>query len=158
MIEMRTREEDIPSPNRIKQLNTCWKEKVKNLHLIVLSCEQVISKKEELFRKLTEIDLVRSTNEVQDPKLIFNSLSLTKQDFDEQVDVFKGLSLETFYDILEYDEDDVDNWLVDYSIQNEEIKQPLCNLSIDLRELERELFNIKIRHEINVAPMRSYIE
>jgi hypothetical protein len=34
----------------------------------------------------------------------------------------------------------------------------LYNLSIDLRDLESELFNIKIQHEINVAPMRSYIE
>ena len=66
MTEMRRTEEDLPSPNRIKQLNACWKEKVKNLHLIVQSCEQAISKKEELFRKLTEIDLAGSTNEVQD--------------------------------------------------------------------------------------------
>jgi hypothetical protein len=85
-------------------------------------------------------------------------LSLTKQAFDEQVDIFKGLSLENFYDILEYGEDDVDNWLVDYSVQNEEIEQALRNLSIDLRELENDIFNIKIQHEINVAPMRSYIE
>jgi hypothetical protein len=47
---------------------------------------------------------------------------------------------------------------VDYSVQNEEIDQALRNLSIDLRELEKERFNIKIWDEINVAPMRSYIE
>jgi tRNA-dihydrouridine synthase len=34
----------------------------------------------------------------------------------------------------------------------------LWNISIDLRDLEGNLFNIKIRHEINVAPMSSYIE
>jgi hypothetical protein len=34
----------------------------------------------------------------------------------------------------------------------------LRNLSIEFRELEKELFNIKIWNEINVAPMRSYIE
>jgi hypothetical protein len=144
MTDMRRRQEDIPSQNWITQLNACWKEKVKNLHLIVQSCEQAISKKEELFRKMTEIDLARSTNEVQDPNLIINSLPLTKQAFDKQVDIFKGLSLEKFYIILEYGEDDVDNWLVDYSVQNEEIDQALRNLSIDLRELEKEFFNIKI--------------
>jgi hypothetical protein len=85
-------------------------------------------------------------------------LALTKQAFNEQVDIFKGLSLEIFYNILEYGEDDVDNWLVDYLVQNEEIEQAFCNLSIDLRELETEIFNIKIQDEINVAPMRSYIE
>jgi hypothetical protein len=35
MTELRRREEVLPYPNRIKQLNTCWKEKVKNLNIIV---------------------------------------------------------------------------------------------------------------------------
>jgi hypothetical protein len=61
-------------------------------------------------------------------------LPLTKQAFDEQVDIFKGLSLEKFDNILEYGENDMDNWLVDYLVQNEEIDQALCNLSIDLSE------------------------
>jgi predicted metalloenzyme YecM len=68
------------------------------------------------------------------------------------------LSLENFYSILEYGEDDMDNWLVDYSVQNEEIDHALRNLSIDLRELEKEHFNIKFQNEINAAPLRSYIE
>jgi hypothetical protein len=71
---------------------------------------------------MTEIDLDGNTNKVQDPKLILNSLSLTKKSFNEQFDIFMGLSLEIFYVILEYDEDDMDNWLVDYSIQSEEIE------------------------------------
>jgi hypothetical protein len=115
-------------------------------------------KKEELFKMSTEIDPTGSTNEVQDPKLILNLLFLTKQDFDEQVDIFKGLSFEKFYGILEYNEYDVDNWLLDYSVKNQDIEESLCNISIDIRDLEGDLFNIKIQHEINVAPMRSYIE
>jgi hypothetical protein len=35
MTELRRREEDLPSLNQIKQLNACWKEKVKNLNGIV---------------------------------------------------------------------------------------------------------------------------
>jgi hypothetical protein len=92
---------------------------------------------------MTEIDLVGSTNEVQDPKLILNPLFLTKQEFEEQVEIFKGLSFEKFYDILEYSEDDVENWLVDYSIKNQDIEVTLQNIYIDLRDLEAELFNIK---------------
>jgi hypothetical protein len=68
------------------------------------------------------------------------------------------LAFKKFYGILEYGEDDVENWLVNYSIKNQDIEEALCNMSIDLRELEGELFNIKIQHEINVAPMRVYIE
>jgi hypothetical protein len=52
----------------------------------------------------------------------------------------------------------VENWLVKYLIKNQDSEEALQNISIDLRELEVHLFNIKIRHEINVAPIRSYIE
>jgi hypothetical protein len=144
MTELRRREEDLPSPNWIKQLNACWKEKVKNLNIIVQACSQAITRREELFKRLTEIDLAGSTNEVQDPKLILNSLFLTKQAFDEQVEIFKGLSFEKFYGILEYSEDDVENWLVDYSMKNQDIEEALWNISIDLRDLEGDIFNIKI--------------
>jgi hypothetical protein len=104
------------------------------------------------------VDLARSTNKFQDPKLILKSLFLTKQKFDEQVNIFKGLSIKKFYGILEYDEDTIENWLVDYFIKNQDIEEALHGISPDLRDLEGELFNIKIRHEINVAPMEIYIE
>ena len=42
--------------------------------------------------KKTMIDLIGSTNEVQDPKLIFNSLFFTKQAFYHQVEIYKRLS------------------------------------------------------------------
>jgi hypothetical protein len=85
-------------------------------------------------------------------------LFLTKQSFDDQVHIYKRLSFENFYGILEYGEDDVKNSLVGYSIKNQDIQEALYHLSIDLRDLENELFNIKIQHEINMVPMRSYIE
>jgi hypothetical protein len=58
---------------------------------------------------MIEIDLDGSTNEVQDPKFILKSLFLTKKSFEEQVEIFKGLSFEKFYVILEYSEDDMQN-------------------------------------------------
>lgn len=54
------------------------------------------------------------------------------------------MSFENFYDIIEYGEDDVKPWLVGYAIKNQNIQEALHNLSIDLRDLEIELFNIKI--------------
>jgi hypothetical protein len=93
MTELKRREEDLPSPSRIKQLNACWKEKIMNLNNIVQACIEAILKREELFKRLTKIDLEGSTNEVQDPKLILNSMFMTKQQFDEQVEIFKGLQL-----------------------------------------------------------------
>ena len=121
MTELRRREKDLPSPSRIQQLNACWMEKIKNLNNIVQACSEAILKREELFKRLTEIDLAGGTKEVQDPKLILNSMFLTKQQFDEQVEIFKGLSVEKLHGILEYDEDDIENWLVDYSMKNQDI-------------------------------------
>jgi len=46
---------------------------------------------------------------------------------------------------------------VDYFVKNQDIEEALHGISLDLRDLEGEIFNIKIRHEINVAPMKSYI-
>jgi predicted DNA binding CopG/RHH family protein len=139
-------------------LNACWKEKVKNLHLIVQSCEQAISNKDKLFTRLSNIDLAEKTNDFQDHDLIANSFPLTRKEFDKQVPMFKALSLENFYSILQFDQAHIDDWLVKYAVQNEEIHQALSNLSIDFRELKSDIFNIKIQNEINVTPMRSYIE
>jgi hypothetical protein len=72
--------------------------------------------------------------------------------------MFKTLSLQTFYNSLQFDQAHVHDWLVNYAIQNEEIHQALYNLSIDLWELENDIFNIKIQNEINIAPMRGYTE
>jgi hypothetical protein len=96
MTELKRREEDIASPSRIKQLNSCWKEKIKNLNNIVQACSKAIVKREELFKRITNIDLEGSTNEVQDPKLILNSMFMTRKQFDEQVEILKGLFIEKF--------------------------------------------------------------
>jgi hypothetical protein len=60
MSELKRREEDLPSPSRIKQLNACWKEKIKNLNNIVQACNQAITRREELFKRLTEVDLAEA--------------------------------------------------------------------------------------------------
>jgi hypothetical protein len=72
MAELRRREEDFPSPGWIKQVNVCWKEKIKNLNNIVQACNEAILKREKNFKRKTEIDLDEGTNEVQEPKLILN--------------------------------------------------------------------------------------
>jgi hypothetical protein len=125
---------------------------------IVQACNEALLKREELFKILMEIDLAGGTNEVQDLKLILNSMFLTKQIFDEQVEIFKGLSAENFYGILKYNEEEIDNWVVDYSVKNKDIEEAVYVISLELRYLESELFNIKIRHEINTTPIKNYIE
>jgi len=48
--------------------------------------------------------------------------------------------------------------VVDYSLKNKDIEEEVHAISIDLTNLEGELFNNEIRHKINVALMKSYIE
>jgi hypothetical protein len=156
--ELKRRQENLPSPKRTKKVKACWQKKVKNLELIVESCKQAILEKEELFTNLIQIDLAGSTNKVQDPNLILKSLSMTKEAFDEQLDILKGLSFEKFYGIVEHRVDELEHWVLDYSTHNEEIEQSLHSISMDIRKLENDLYDIEIQDEINMPPMRNYIE
>jgi hypothetical protein len=74
------------------------------------------------------------------------------------MEILKGLSAEKFNGIIEYGEEQIDNWLIDYSRKNQDIEESIHIIYHDLRDLEGELINIKIRHEINVAPIRNCIE
>jgi len=47
---------------------------------------------------------------------------------------------------------------VDYFVKNQDIEEALQGIYLDLRDLEGEMFNIKIQHEINMEPMKSYIK
>jgi hypothetical protein len=60
--------------------------------------------------------------------------------------------------MIEFTHDDIDNWLVEYTNKNEDIENTLQNLSIDHREIKHELFNIKVKQEVIVAPLRNYIQ
>ena len=51
---------------------------------------------EDLFTSLIQMDLAGGTNEVQDPNLIIKSFSMTKEAFQEQLDILKGLSFKKF--------------------------------------------------------------
>jgi hypothetical protein len=60
--------------------------------------------------------------------------------------------------MIEYTEYEIESWLVNYVNKNEDIEDTLHQLSFELRELEGTIFDIKVRQEINVAPMKEYIE
>jgi hypothetical protein len=60
--------------------------------------------------------------------------------------------------MIEYTENDINNWLVEYANRNEDIETILQNLSIEYREYENELFKIKVKQEVTIAPLQQYIE
>jgi len=56
------------------------------------------------------------------------------------------------------EEEVVESWLAKYINRNDEVDDTLYQLGMDLRSFENELFKIKTRHEIIVAPLREHIE
>jgi succinate dehydrogenase flavin-adding protein (antitoxin of CptAB toxin-antitoxin module) len=104
------------------------------------------------------LDIVGTTVEVPDPKYLSNSMLMTQQHFEEQIEELKRTSAEKFDNMIEFTHDDIDNWLVEYTNKNEDIENILQNLSVDLREIEKELFNVKIKQEVIISPLRDFIQ
>jgi hypothetical protein len=104
------------------------------------------------------LDIVGTTFEVPDPKYLSNSMLMTRQHFEEKIEELKRTSAEKFDNMIEFTHDDIDNWLVEYTNKNEDIENILQNLSVDLREIEKELFNVKIKQEVIIAPLRDFIQ
>ena len=103
MTDIKRRKEDFPSPARIKVLKSCRVKKISNLKDIMESCNGIVNKKENLFRKHTKIDLAPgSTRDVQDPRLSMNFIFMRRQKLKEHMDILKSLSTEKFNRIIEY--------------------------------------------------------
>jgi hypothetical protein len=130
MTDLKRKEEYFPSPARVKQLKACWIKKIKILREILDDCDVVVTKKEVLYHRLTEIDLAGSTGEVHDPKLIINSIFMTRLQFEEHVEILKGVSAEKFNSIIEYNENEIESWLVSYQIKMKILKLHFINFHL----------------------------
>ena len=115
-------------------------------------------KKSEDYSKLMELDLVGTFGEVQYPKLISNNIILTRKQFEEHVEILKGISAEKFNSMTQYTEQEIESWLVEYVNKNKDIEITLQQLSIDYREFESTMLDIRIKQKVTVAPMCEYIE
>jgi hypothetical protein len=129
------KQEDLPSQACIKRLKACWNQRINVLREILSELNELTSKKDEAYSKLIRLDLVGNNIEVEDPKLISNSLLQTRQQFEKIVENLKKLLAEKFNSMTEYTKNDIDNCLVEYSNRNEDIETNFQNLSIDYREL-----------------------
>jgi hypothetical protein len=156
--EFRKKEEDFPSTIHLKQLKACWLKRIKSLKEMLVECDVISVKRGELYLKLIELELVGSTEDVEDPHLIMNSILLSKEQMEEKLDSLKIASTKKFNNLTEYSETEVESWLVHYVNKNDDIEDTLHQLSMDFKDLENSLFDIKVRQEIMVAPMREYIE
>jgi hypothetical protein len=111
-----------------------------------------------LYLKLIELDLVGSIGDVENPHLISISILMSKDQFEEKMELLKTASTERFNNLTEYLELEVETWLVSYVTKNEDTEDILHQQSIEFRDLERSLFDITVRKDITTTPMRDYIE
>ena len=75
-----------------------------------------------------------------------------------QLSALKVTQADEFTINIEFFEDEVEKWLVQYINKNNEVDDTLHQQEIDLREFEIRLFENKTKHGIIVPPLREYIE
>jgi hypothetical protein len=92
MSELKRKEEDFPSIVCIKQLKACWIKIIKCLKEILVDLDTLSVKRGESYLKLIELDLAGTTGEVQDPRLISNSMLMTREQFEEHLEILKAMS------------------------------------------------------------------
>ena len=158
MTDHSRKQEDFPSQRHIKKLKACWIERINTLKGLLNQLKELSHKRTEAYSKIIGLDIKVSAIEVSDPNLISNSMIMSREQFEEKVENLKKSSAKKFDSMVEYTYDDIDNWFVKYTNKNEDIETILKNLSIDHREIESELLNIKVKQEVIVAPLREYVQ
>ena len=144
--------------SHIKQLKSCWIERINVLKGLISQLIDLSRRKSEAYLKIHDLDIVGTTIEVPNHKYLSNSMLMNRQDFEKKIEGLKRTSTKKFANMMEFTHDDIGSWLVECTNKNEDIENILQNLSIDLREIEKELFNIKIKQEVIVAPLRDFIQ
>jgi hypothetical protein len=101
------------------------------------------------------VDLIK---ELDGPNLLMVTMLLSKETFMGTLNALKVAWENEFTETIKIFEEEVEKWLVWYINRNDEVDDTLHESGMDLREFENELFEIKTKHQINVAPLREYIE
>jgi hypothetical protein len=153
MNDVHRREQNIPSKVRLKQINSCWLRRIKCLREMLVECDTINSKISDLFLKLVDL-----TKELEGPHLIMDSILLSKDQLQEQLEALKTSWASEFDNLTEFLEEEVEKWLIHYVNKNEDIEDTIHQLGFELKDIENELFDTKIKHEIMVPPMWEYIE
>jgi hypothetical protein len=69
---------------------------------------------------------------VENPHLILYLMLTSKEKFEEKIELLKTASTERFKILTNYSKLEVESWLVSYVNKNEDIKDTLHQISIDL--------------------------
>jgi hypothetical protein len=110
-----------------------------------VECDAISSKIGELFLNLVELKLNVSTEDVDDTHLIMKSILLSKEQMKEILDSLKISLGEKFKNLTEYSKTQIEGWLVNYVNSNDDIKNTLHQFTVEFKDLQNELFDIKVR-------------
>jgi len=92
----------LPSTIHIKQLKGCWLKRIKSLKETLAECDVISIKKGEFYLNLVELELFGSTEDVEDPHLIMNSILLSNEQMEKKSNLLKIASVEEFNNLTEY--------------------------------------------------------
>jgi anti-sigma-K factor RskA len=104
--------------------------------------EALRNKKGDLFLKIMGL-----TNELDGLDLLMDTKILTKEYLMGQLKALKVAWVNEFTETIEFSEDEVERWLVQYININDEVDDALHQSELDLREFERQLLEIKTKHK-----------
>jgi hypothetical protein len=153
MNDMQRREKNLPSKIRLRNINVGWLKMIQCLKELLEKCDIINGKRGDLFLQLVDL-----TKELRIPHLIMDSILLSKDQLQEHLDTLKVAWENEFNEIIEYSEEEVEKWLIHYVNKNDEVEDMLHQLNFDIRDIEKELFDAKIKHETMVSPMQEYIK
>jgi len=87
-----------------------------------------------------------------------DSILLTKDQLQEQLEALKSSWANEFDNLTEFSKEEAKRWLFQYVNKNEDHVDTIHQLGFELKYIENELFDIRIKHEITVSPMWEYID
>jgi hypothetical protein len=114
---------------------------------MIVECDVINSKRSDLFLNLVDV-----TKELEGPHLIMDSIFLTKDQLQEQLEVLKTSWDNEFENLTKFSQEEVEKWLVHYVKKNEDQADTIHQLGFELKYIEDEPFDLKIKHELMVSP------
>jgi hypothetical protein len=83
---------------------------------------------------------------------------ITKEQLDTELGMIKASWESEFDDLTEFSEDEIKWWLVTFVNNNEDHLASIEQLHSEFKEIEEEIFSLRVKQDIIVPPMKEYIE
>jgi hypothetical protein len=81
LTELHRRDQNLPYKNHMKKINVCWLRRIKFLRELLSECDVINIKRGNIFLKLFYL-----TKELEGPHLIMDTILLSKEELQEQLE------------------------------------------------------------------------